>query len=82
MEDQDRTKEQLINELAAMQQRVAELEEIEFEREQAELALQQARIYAEGIIETVREPLVVLDALLTVLSANWSYGHTEDSPCD
>jgi len=76
MKDQDRTKEQLINELAAMQQRVAELEEIEFEREQAELALQQARIYAEAIIETVREPLVVLDALLTVLSVNWSFCDT------
>jgi PAS domain S-box-containing protein len=76
MKDQDRTKEQLISELTAMQQRVTELEELEFEREQAELALQQSRSFAEAITETIREPLVVLDAHLTVLSANWSFCDT------
>jgi two-component system, chemotaxis family, CheB/CheR fusion protein len=32
--------------------------------------LKQARLYAESIVETVREPLLVLDAELRVLSAN------------
>ena len=76
MKNQDRTKEQLMSELAAMQQHVAELEEIEFEREQAELMLQENRRYTEAIIETVREALVVLDAHLKVLSVNWSFCDT------
>jgi len=81
MKDQDRTKEQLISELAAMQQRVAELEEIEFEREQAEIALQENHRYTEAIIETVREALVVLDAHLKVLSVNWGFCNTFQVTC-
>jgi PAS domain S-box-containing protein len=76
MRHQDKTKKQLINELTAMRQRVAELEEIEFEREQAELALRESRRYSEAIIETVREALVVLDARLKVLSVNGSFCDT------
>ena len=72
----DKTRGQLTNELAALQQRVAESEEIEFEREQAEMALQEALNYTDAIIETVREPLVVLDAHLKVLSVNWSFCDT------
>src|SRR5271157_181478 len=76
MKEQDRTEEKLISELTAMQQRVAELEEIEFEREQAEIALQENHRYTEAIIETVREALVVLDAHLKVLSVNWGFCNT------
>jgi len=76
MRDQDRTKEQLIHELTALRQRLTELGELEFEREQAEMALHQALRYADAIIETVREPLVVLDAHLKVLSVNWSFCDT------
>lgn len=50
-----------------MRQRLAELEKLEFVHKQAEMAMQVARKYAEAIIETVREPLVVLDAHLKVL---------------
>ena len=39
----------------------------------AEWAAQEALEYAEGIIETVREPLVVLDAKLRVISVNRSF---------
>jgi PAS domain S-box-containing protein len=35
--------------------------------------VQDARVYAESIVETVREPLVVLDADLRVISANQSF---------
>jgi PAS domain S-box-containing protein len=42
-------------------------------RKQAEEAVQEARLYAESIVETVREPLLILDANLRVLSANRSY---------
>jgi PAS domain S-box-containing protein len=43
------------------------------ERKRAERAVQDAREYAESIIETVREPLVVLDAALRVISVNRSF---------
>jgi PAS domain S-box-containing protein len=73
MRDQDRTKEQLINELTALRRRSTGPEELEFERERAETALRQALGYADAIIETVREALVVLDAHLKVLSVNRSF---------
>ena len=42
---------------------------------------QSAREYAEGIVDTVREPLIVLDASLRVISANQSfYGTFKVSP--
>ena len=76
MRDQDRTKEQLINELTTLRQRLIGLEEAEFERERAEVALRQALKYADAIIETVREALVVLDAHLKVLSVNRRFHNT------
>ena len=38
--------------------------------------------YAESIVETVREPLVVLDGNLKVISANRSFYHTFQLPTD
>jgi PAS domain S-box-containing protein len=42
-------------------------------RKRAERAVQEAREYAESIVETVREPLVVLDTDLRVISVNHSF---------
>jgi len=42
----------------------------------AERAVQEAREYAESIVETVREPLVVLDTNLRVISVNHSFYQT------
>jgi PAS domain-containing protein len=42
----------------------------------AELASGEARRYAESIVETVREPLLVLDEDLKVISANWNFYRT------
>jgi len=39
----------------------------------AEQALEEARIYADSIVNTLREPLLVLDAGLRILSANRSF---------
>jgi len=50
--------------------------EVEEERKRAEEALQEAREYAEGIVETVHEPLVVLDADLRIISANRCFYQT------
>jgi PAS domain S-box-containing protein len=46
------------------------------ERRRAEHSLRDALAYAEAIVETVREPLVVLDADLRVRSANTSFYRT------
>src|SRR5665648_72914 len=51
-----------------------EMQNEELRRTQKEL--QEARIYTENIIETVREPLVALDKNLKVLSANQSFYST------
>jgi PAS domain-containing protein len=42
-------------------------------RKRAKQAIQEASEYAESIIETVREPLVVLDTNLRVISVNHSF---------
>ena len=46
------------------------------ERNRAEQALRDARDYAENIVETVREPLLILDPSLRVRSANGSFYRT------
>ncbi|MBN2120478.1 MAG: sensor domain-containing diguanylate cyclase [Candidatus Omnitrophica bacterium] len=46
------------------------------QRKQAEQAAQDAREYAESIVDTVREPLLVLDADLRVISASRSFYQT------
>jgi two-component system CheB/CheR fusion protein len=46
------------------------------QRKRAEQIEQDTRIFAEGIIDTVRESLVVLDKDLRVISVNWSFYRT------
>jgi PAS domain S-box-containing protein len=46
------------------------------ERKRAKRAVQEAREYAESIVETVREPLLVLDTDLRVISVNRSFCQT------
>jgi len=72
MKDRQKTKERLIKELVALRQRIAELESSEIEREQSKEFIQHAHEYAENIVATLRESLVMLDADLRVISANRS----------
>ncbi len=46
------------------------------DRKQMETEIQDAREYAENIVETVREPMVVLDSELKILTANHSFYDT------
>jgi PAS domain S-box-containing protein len=46
------------------------------ERRNAERRIDEARVYAESIVTTVREPLLILDARLCVRSANRSFYKT------
>jgi PAS domain S-box-containing protein len=73
MKDEDKTKEQFINELVELRRRIAELEALEAKHKRAE---QETREYAESIVDTVREGLLVLDGDLRVISANRSFYET------
>jgi PAS domain S-box-containing protein len=55
---------------------IKQLQQIMAERKRTEQAVQDAREYAESIVETVREPLMVLDADLRVISVNHSFYQT------
>jgi signal transduction histidine kinase len=55
---------------------ITSLKRAEVEREGLLEAVQQARLFAEHIVETVREPLLVLDANLCVQSANRAFYQT------
>jgi two-component system CheB/CheR fusion protein len=68
VKDQDKTKEHRVAE-----ERVTELETSEAQHKRKELKVQKALKYAEGIIETVREPLLVLDSDLRVVKVNHSF---------
>jgi len=46
------------------------------ERKKAQQTIEEARAYAENIVETIREPLIVLSADLKVISANRSFYQT------
>jgi signal transduction histidine kinase len=76
MKDENKSKEQLIDELVGLRQRIINLEKSETKRKRAEVELREARRYAESIVQTVRDPLIVLDVDLRVLSANRSFYNT------
>jgi PAS domain S-box-containing protein len=73
VKDEDKTKQQFINELVELRRRIAEMEALEAEHMRVE---QEIREYAESIVDTVRESLLVLDADLRVISANRSFYET------
>lgn len=59
-----------------LEQRVTELQTSAAELKQANQIVLESRRYAESIVETIREPLVVLDTHLRVISANRSFFKT------
>jgi len=60
--DEDRTKEQLVSELALLRQRVAELEKEEAERKQAEQALQLERDKLTNILDSMRDEVYIINS--------------------
>jgi PAS domain S-box-containing protein len=76
MKDDHKTKKQLINELTELRSQKAAINQSITLSVSAELAVDEARRYAESIVETVREPLLVLDADLKIVSANLNFYRT------
>ena len=72
MKDKLKTKERLIGESVQMRQRVAE----ETERKRVGKTVRKAEEYTESIMQTVREPLLVLDSDRRVISANRAFYQT------
>ena len=73
MEDKRKTKSQLIRELVELRQQVGELEASKIECDQAKTESERTRKYTDSILDTLREPLLVLNADLKILSANRSF---------
>lgn len=68
-----RTMENVIEGVVITFTDVNEVKQSEEELRKLNTAIQTARKFAESIVETVREPLIVLDADLRVISANKSF---------
>jgi PAS domain S-box-containing protein len=76
MKDDKKTKKQLVCELTELRSQNAELKKSITGSVSAALAVDEARCYAESIVETVRESLLVLDADLKIISANCNFYRT------
>ncbi len=76
MNDFKKTKVQLVQEITELRKHCSTLEIAARERDQLAVDITDARNYAESIVESVREPLVVLGSDLKILSANHSFYDT------
>ncbi|HET9224572.1 MAG TPA: chemotaxis protein CheB [Roseiflexaceae bacterium] len=68
-----RTIDNLIDGVVITFSDITQLKQAEEERERLLAAVQQARRLAERIVETVRQPLLILDASLSIQSANRAF---------
>jgi PAS domain S-box-containing protein len=73
MKVKSKTKDRLLNELAKLRSRIAEIDKAEGKHKKAEEALQEAQAFADNIVATVREPLVVMDTDMRVVMANRAF---------
>ena len=74
-QDKDKTKDQLIDELVVLRQRIAELETSEVERKRAEEALQETRDYLEKLLNYANAPIIVWDPQLRIMRFNRAFEH-------
>ena len=70
MKDDRKTKKQLINELAELRQRVAELEAVETERKRAEEALRESEEIARALLNAPTDVAALLDTRGFIVDAN------------
>lgn len=70
MKDEEKAKEQLIDELVELRQRIAELSASEAERRQTEKALQTEKAYLDQLFESAQEAIVMTDNDGQVLRVN------------
>jgi PAS domain S-box-containing protein len=73
MKDKDKTKEQLINELAEMCQRITEFEKSESRRKQTEETLRETQSYLENLLNYANAPIIVWDAEFKITRFNRAF---------
>jgi len=73
MKDDHKTKKQLIHKLTELRSQNTALKKSITVSVSADLVVEEARRYAESIVETVRESLLVLDTDLKIISANRNF---------
>ncbi|MBE0558160.1 MAG: PAS domain-containing protein, partial [Proteobacteria bacterium] len=76
MKEDHKTTKPLVHELVELRPQNTELKKSITGSISAEFAAEEASRYAESIVETIREPLLVLDADLKILSANRTFYRT------
>ncbi|RLB23812.1 MAG: hypothetical protein DRG73_04810 [Deltaproteobacteria bacterium] len=73
MEDEEKTKEQLLTELSELRQRIAELETLEVKRKQAEDAMRQSENEYRTIFETTGTATIIIEEDTTISLANMEF---------
>jgi signal transduction histidine kinase len=73
MKEDNKTKKQLVHELTELRSQNAALEKSITGSISAQLAVEELQRYAESIVETIRQPLLVLDTDLKIVSANRNF---------
>jgi PAS domain S-box-containing protein len=76
MKDEAKSTDQLLSERRQLPPDLSELQTREAESGLVEASLREALAFTESIVETVREPLLVLDASLRVVSGNPAFYRT------
>lgn len=73
IKDDGKTRNQLVQEVGRLREQCATLGQTVLELQRLEARIRDAQKYAESIVDAVREPLLVLDSHLAVLTANHSF---------
>jgi PAS domain S-box-containing protein len=73
MKDDNKTKKHLLCEMTELRSQINALEKSITGNVSAKLTAEDAYRYAESIVETIREPLLILDANLKIISANRNF---------
>lgn len=85
MRDKEKPKEQLINELTEIRQRVAELEESETHRKLAEEKPRETSDYLENLLNYANAPIIVWDPEFRITQFNHAFerltGYTAGENC-
>lgn len=76
MKNEAKSLSQLLSEMRQLREDVAELSTSARDHQRVESSLRESLAFMQSIVETVREPLVVLDADLRVVSANLAFYRT------
>ncbi len=76
MKDEAKSREELLAEMQELRRDLSQLHSAEERHAREQEALRESLTFVQDVLDTVREPLVVLDADLKVVSANPAFYHT------